>query len=267
MLEYETLIRLGSFIGILAVMVLLQMLIPRRHSSSALPDKAQRWSSNLLLVFAATLLVRLSLPVSAAAFALLVEARGWALLGFTTPLLLGIILLDLLIYWQHRIFHQVPLLWRLHKVHHSDPWLDVTTAVRFHPLEILLSMLIKFAAIWLFGITATTVVLFEVILNGMALFNHSNARIPGDRWLRLLVVTPDMHRVHHSVHREETNSNYGFNISWWDRLFGSYVAQPRDGHEQMQIGLPEYPHGQSALRLLDLLLMPFRRRAGKATTL
>ena len=169
----------------------------------------------------------------------------------------AIILLDLLIYWQHRIFHEVPLLWRLHKMHHSDSWLDVSSAVRFHPIEILLSMLIKFVAILLFGIPALAIMWFEVILNGTALFNHSNARIPGDKWLRLFIVTPDMHRVHHSVYPSETNSNYGFNIPWWDRLFGSYVAQPRDGHTQMQIGLKEYPQGVVSLK--DLLMMPFAK--------
>lgn len=258
MLENESLIRLGSFIGIIAVMVALQILIPRRQRSVALPEKSFRWTMNFGLVFLSTLLVRLILPVSATAFALLVAENDWALLGFSLPALLAIILLDLLIYWQHRLFHEVPLLWRLHKVHHSDPHIDVSTAVRFHPVEIFLSMLIKFAAILLFGIPAVAVMVFEVILNGMALFNHSNARIPGDKWLRLFVVTPDMHRVHHSVHVNETNSNYGFNIPWWDRLFGSYVAQPKDGHEGMTIGLHEYPQGKEATSAKDLLLMPFK---------
>lgn len=258
MLENESLIRLASFIGIIAVMVALQILIPRRQRQVTLQEKSLRWTMNFGLVFLSTLLVRLILPVSATAFALLVAENDWALLGFSLPALLGIILLDMLIYWQHRIFHEVPLLWRLHKVHHSDPHIDVSTAVRFHPVEIFLSMLIKFAAILLFGIPAVAVMVFEVILNGLALFNHSNARIPGDKWLRLLVVTPDMHRVHHSVYRDETNSNYGFNIPWWDRLFGSYVAQPRDGHENMKIGLNEYPKGQGASSAKDLLLMPFK---------
>lgn len=258
MLENESLIRLGSFIGIITVMVALQVLIPRRQRLIEVKDKAYRWTMNFSLVFLATLLVRLILPVSATAFALLVAENDWALLGFSTPAILGIILLDLLIYWQHRIFHEMPLLWHLHKVHHSDPHIDVSTAVRFHPVEIFLSMLIKFAAILLLGIPAVAVMLFEVILNGMALFNHSNANIPGDKWLRFLVVTPDMHRVHHSVHMNETNSNYGFNIPWWDRLFGSYVAQPKDGHDGMTIGLHEYPQGEGATKPQDLLLMPFK---------
>lgn len=256
-LEHETAIRLLSFTGIISVMVLLQVLLPRRQTATPIAEKAWRWSGNFLLVFLATALVRVLLPMSAAAFALWIEQGGHAALGFTTPVVLAVILLDLLIYWQHRIFHEVPLLWRLHKVHHSDAWLDVSSAVRFHPIEIFLSMLIKFAAIWLFGIPAVAVVLFEVILNGMALFNHSNARIPWDGWLRWFVVTPDMHRVHHSVYVNETNSNYGFNIPWWDRLFGSYVAQPRDGHEGMTIGLREYPQGVTNWK--DLLLLPFRR--------
>lgn len=262
--DNETLIRLGSFVGIITIMVALQVWLPRRQSPAQLGEKTRRWGANFIMVFAATLLVRVLLPLSATAFALLVEERGWALLGFTMWVIPAIILLDMLIYWQHRIFHEVPVLWRLHKMHHSDNWLDVSSAVRFHPIEILLSMLIKFAAILLFGIPALAIMWFEVILNGTALFNHSNARIPGDKWLRLFIVTPDMHRVHHSVHPSETNSNYGFNIPWWDRLFGSYTAQPRDGHTKMQIGLKEYPQGVVALK--DLLLMPFVAAPAQAAT-
>ncbi|MGB0845872.1 MAG: sterol desaturase family protein [Thiolinea sp.] len=255
MLIDETLIRLGSFFTIISLMVALQIWLPRRNNPASLGEKTKRWSANFIMVFAATLLVRVLLPLSATAFALLVEERGWALLGFTMWVIPAIILLDMLIYFQHRIFHEVPLLWRLHKLHHSDNWLDVSSAVRFHPVEIFLSMLIKFAAILLFGVPALAIMWFEVILNGTALFNHSNARIPGDKWLRLFIVTPDMHRVHHSVYPEETNSNYGFNIPWWDRWFGTYTAQPRDGHKNMKIGINEFPQGETSLK--NMLLMPF----------
>ncbi|HPQ97098.1 MAG TPA: sterol desaturase family protein [Thiolinea sp.] len=256
--QHETLIRLGAFLGLLILMALWQAVMPRRPPTVDGPARYRRWCSNLLLVVLSTLLVRILLPFSASALALLVETHNAALLGFSLPVLVSVLVLDLLIYLQHRLFHTVPLLWRLHKVHHSDHWLDVSTALRFHPLEILLSMLIKFAAIWLFGIPALAVILFEVILNGMALFNHANIRLPLERWWRQVVVTPDMHRIHHSVHRVEHDSNYGFNLSGWDRLFGTYVAEPVDGQLQMRIGIPEYRAGEVAV--LPLLFMPFRRR-------
>jgi sterol desaturase/sphingolipid hydroxylase (fatty acid hydroxylase superfamily) len=177
-----------------------------------------------------------------------------------------VLLLDMVIYWQHRLFHQVPMLWRLHKVHHADLDFDVTTGVRFHPLEILLSMLIKLLAVLLIGPPALAILLFEVLLNGTALFNHANVYIPPsiDRLLRLVVVTPDMHRVHHSSIYVETNSNYGFNLPWWDRMFASYRAQPQDGHTGMHIGLRDIPERQTLLRLL---LLPFRSRGQQPTDL
>ncbi|WP_299875971.1 sterol desaturase family protein [uncultured Cocleimonas sp.] len=253
----EPQIRLFAFLGILAIMIVWQVLKPRRAYVKPIKEKAKRWANHSLMMVISTLLLRLALPFSATAFALYIADNDLSLFGISTPLVLGVILLDCLIYWQHRIFHKVPLLWKLHRVHHSDETLDVTSAIRFHPIEIFLSMLIKFLAIWLFGLSAVTVLVFEIILNGMAMFNHSNARVPGDSILRWLIVTPDMHRVHHSVYGRETNSNYGFNISLWDRIFGSYIAQPKDGHENMTIGLNEYPGGES--RLKGLLLMPFKR--------
>jgi sterol desaturase/sphingolipid hydroxylase (fatty acid hydroxylase superfamily) len=166
----------------------------------------------------------------------------------------------MLIYWQHRLFHVVPLFWRIHRMHHADLDFDVTTALRFHPIEIVLSMLIKLAAVWLLGPAPVAVLLFEVLLNGTAMFNHANVRLPRalDRVLRLIVVTPDMHRVHHSVYMDEINSNYGFNLPWWDRLFGSYRPQPRDGHEGMRIGLSAYRTPVCA-NLAWMLMLPFRR--------
>ena len=252
----EPTIRLLAFFGILAIMIVWQVLKPRRNYEKPIKVKAKRWVNHSLMMVISTLLIRLALPFSAAAFAVYVADNDLSLFGFSLPLVIGVIVLDALIYWQHRIFHKVPLLWRLHRVHHSDSTLDVTSAIRFHPIEIFLSMLIKFAAIWILGLSAATVILFEIILNGMAMFNHSNARVPADNILRWVFVTPDMHRVHHSVYGKETNSNYGFNISLWDRVFGSYIAQPKDGHESMKIGLKEYPKGESGLK--GLLLMPFK---------
>ncbi len=252
----EPTIRLFAFFGILAIMIIWQVLKPRREYNKPIKIKAKRWVNHSLMMVISTLLIRLALPISATAFALYINDNDLSLFGFSLPFVLGVIVLDLLIYWQHRIFHKVPLLWRLHRVHHSDSTLDVTSAIRFHPVEIFLSMLIKFAAIWILGLSAATVIIFEIILNGMAMFNHSNARIPADNILRWVFVTPDMHRVHHSVYGKETNSNYGFNISLWDRIFGSYIAQPKDGHESMKIGLKEYPGGESGLK--GLLLMPFK---------
>ena len=220
-LANEPTIRLTVFVGILAIMIVWQALKPRRNYIAPMKTKAFRWFSHVAMIVIASLLLKLLLPFTAVAFALYIEENNLALFGFSLPLILGVILLDCLIYWQHRIFHQVPLLWRLHRVHHSDHTLDVTSALRFHPIEILLSMLIKFAAIWAFGLSATTVIVFEIILNGMAMFNHSNAKVPFDNILRLFIVTPDMHRVHDLVHVKETNRNYGFNISLWDRVFGS----------------------------------------------
>lgn len=256
LLTDEPAIRLLAFFGILGAMIVWQVLQPRRPYVKPLKEKATRWTSHSLMMLISTLMIRLALPFSATAFALYISDNNLSLFGFSTPLVIGVIALDALIYWQHRIFHKVPILWRLHRVHHSDSTLDVTTAIRFHPIEIFLSMLIKFLAIWILGLSAVTVLIFEIILNGMAMFNHSNARVPVDNVLRWVFVTPDMHRVHHSVYKNETNSNYGFNISLWDRIFGSYIAQPKDGHDKMIIGLKKYPNGESSLK--GLLIMPFK---------
>jgi len=254
-MENENIIRLSVFLGLLCIFSLLEWWIPRRKMPG---NKPRRVAANLSLVVLDSIAVKIILPVSAGVFAVWVAEQDKALLGFQMPVLLAIIVLDLIIYWQHRIFHVVPVLWRLHKVHHSDNAIDTSTALRFHPVEIVLSMLVKFAAVLLFGIPVLAVVIFEILLNATALFNHSNIRVPYDKVLRLLIVTPDMHRVHHSVLVNEANSNYGFNVPWWDRLFGSYVAQPKQGHEAMQIGLSQYQQGETSL--LKLLLMPFRTK-------
>lgn len=212
-----------------------------------------------------SLALRLLLPVAAVGAAAFAEQRDWGLFNqFTLPLAIPVVLtllaLDLLIYWQHRLLHALPWLWRLHRVHHSDLSIDVTTALRFHPLEILLSMLLKMAAVALLGAPPVAVLAFEILLNATAMFNHANLRLPAysDRFLRQFIVTPDMHRVHHSWHQDETNSNFGFNLPWWDHLFGSYRAQPRDGHRAMSIGLKAFRDDKDQ-GLIALLAQPGRR--------
>ena len=269
-LPYEPVIRLGCFLGVLLAMMWWEWRQPRRTPS--LP-RARRWPANLGIVAADSIVLRLVFPVLAVGVAEWAQARGWGLFHWlNAPLWLAIlaslVLLDLAIYIQHVVFHKVPLLWRLHGMHHTDLDFDVTTALRFHPLEIVLSMLIKWATVVLLGTPPVAVMLFEVILNATAMFNHGNIRLPLrlDRALRWVLVTPDMHRVHHSVRREETDSNFGFNLPWWDRLFGTYRDQPRDGHAGMMIGL-EYFRDWRATRLDGLLLQPFltpkRSRTGR----
>lgn len=259
MIQHETAIRLGAFLGVLSVLLVAELLWPRRPPAA---PRGPRWLNNLALVMLDTAVLRLLLPLLAVGWALQLEARGWGLFNrLALPVWLEfcatVLLLDLAIYWQHRVFHRVPAFWRLHRVHHSDLDFDVSTGVRFHPLEILLSMLIKLAAVTLLGAGAAAVLVFEVLLNATSLFEHANLRIPPavDRRLRWLLVTPDMHRVHHSIHGDEYNRNFGFNFPWWDRLFASYCAQPRDGHPAMTIGLRQF-RTQTEQRLDRLLLQP-----------
>ena len=260
--QFEPWIRLGAFTSVLLALVLFEQLVPRRRQ---VVGRFRRWPGNLGLLALDTLLVRLLFPIAAVGAALLSEQRGWGLFNLTAmppwmEVVLAVILLDLLIYSQHVLFHRVPWLWRVHRVHHADLEFDVTTGLRFHPVEILLSMAIKVAAVTLLGAAAVAVLIFEVLLNATSMWSHSNIRLPGgiDRLLRLLLVTPDMHRTHHSVIPRETHSNFGFNLACWDRLFGTYRERPEAGHEGMTIGIPEY--GSSAdLRLIRMLLMPFRQ--------
>jgi sterol desaturase/sphingolipid hydroxylase (fatty acid hydroxylase superfamily) len=265
-LEHEPFIRLGFFVGVLLGMALWEVLAPRRP---LLTSKGERWFANLSLVTIDTVLLRLIFPVLATGVALLAEEEKTGLLNsFAGPLwikvALGVILLDLIIYLQHAMFHALPSFWRLHMMHHTDLDYDTTTGIRFHPLEILLSMGIKMIAVLGLGVSFWAVVIFEILLNATSLFNHGNVRLPGsiDRVLRLLVVTPDMHRVHHSVIIRETNSNFGFNFPWWDRLLGTYRAQPAAGHEGMTIGLSHF-RNPGELSLLRLLALPFIRPPGK----
>ena len=263
---YELLIRLGFFFGILVIMFFWELIAPRR---TLITSKVKRWLSNLGLVFIDSIAVRLIFPTALVGFALLVQQKGWGLFNqFELPTLLKIVfsvlILDLVIYLQHIMFHVVPLFWRLHMVHHTDVDIDVTTGVRFHPIEIVLSMGIKMMAAILIGPPPIAVVIFEVLLNGTSMFNHGNVHYSQniDSILRLLVVTPEMHRVHHSTIRWESNSNLGFNFPWWDRLFGTYRPQPAKGHLEMTIGLDQYKEPRK-LTLPWLLVLPFIGKLGK----
>lgn len=261
LLSHEPLLRGAAFLLVLAVMAAAEVASPRRRREI---PRVVRWTNNLALVVLDTLVLRLVFPVLAVGMAVLAHDKGFGLLNVVAvpgwlAILASILVLDLVVYLQHVLFHAVPGLWRLHRVHHADLEIDVTTGLRFHPIEILLSMLIKLAAVSALGAPPVAVLLFEVILNGMAMFNHSNLRLPEpvDRLLRTVVVTPDMHRVHHSVVPAETNSNYGFNLSLWDRLLGTYRAQPAAGHEAMTIGLEQF-RSPRELWLDRLLSQPFR---------
>jgi len=242
---HEPVLRFGAFAGVLTLMALWEMLSPRRAPGS---PRGRRWLTNLALAGAGTILLRIAVPLLAAGVALEAERRGfglfhWLEVPYVLAFCVSLLALDALVYAQHVVFHRVGLLWRLHRVHHADTDVDVTTGVRFHPIEILLSMGIKMAAVALIGAPVAAVILFEVVLNATAMFNHSNVDLgaAADRVLRRLIVTPDMHRVHHSVHRDEHDTNFGFSLSLWDRLFGTYRPQPRDGHKEMRLGLSVFP--------------------------
>ncbi|MDX1588632.1 MAG: sterol desaturase family protein [Oleiphilaceae bacterium] len=260
LLPHEPLIRGAGFLLVLVLMALWEgraRLRPQRIG------RGRRWPNNLAIVALDTVAVRLIFPLTAVGAALLASEQGWGLFnGVSLPLWLAVlssvILLDLAIYFQHRLFHAVPWLWRLHRMHHADLEFDVTTGLRFHPLEILISMAIKLAVVFLLGTPALAVLVFEVLLNATSLFNHSNVQLPAwlDRRLRHWVVTPDMHRVHHSIVRRETDSNFGFNLPWWDRLFGTYRDQPEAGHLGMTIGIDEFRDPRD-LRLDRMLFQPF----------
>lgn len=262
-IDHEVSIRLGFFFAILAVMALWEVLAPKRPLTTS---KNARWFTNLTITFGNAAILRVVFPISAAGVAIWAQGRGWGLLN-AVPVgeglagVASVLLLDMLIYGQHAVFHHIPLFWRLHKMHHTDLDLDVSSGARFHPVEIILSMVIKMLAIVALGPPAWAVIVFEVVLNGTSMFNHSNVRMPLglDRVLRLLVVTPDMHRVHHSVVIRETNSNFGFNFPWWDRIFRTYRSQPAAGHDRMKIGLANYRKPEE-LNVLRLIVMPLDER-------
>ena len=263
---YEPLIRLGAFSAVFVVMAIWEFLTPRRPQAIG---RNWRWPNNLGVVAVDVLLVRILLPITAVGFALFAEARGIGLFNMIVlpvwaSIVISVILLDLAIYLQHVLFHAVPALWRLHRMHHADLEFDVTTGLRFHPVEILLSTGIKLAVVAALGTPAAAVLIFELLLNATSMFNHSNVHVPPavDRILRWFVVTPDMHRVHHSILRRETNSNFGFNLPWWDRLLGTYRAQPAAGHEGMTIGIEQFREPRE-LGLDRMLLQPFRGEVGR----
>lgn len=260
-MQNEPAIRLGFFLGIFAVMAIWELLAPRRALTVS---KVIRWSNNIGLVFLNSFIVRLLFPAAAVGVAAFAAENGWGLLNyyslpFALSVVLSVIAMDFIIYLQHVLVHAVPALWRLHRVHHADLDYDLTTGARFHTIEIILSMLIKFATIIVLGPPIVAVVIFEVVLNGMAMFNHANVRLPLglDRLLRLIFVTPDMHRVHHSTEDNEANSNYGFNLSIWDRIFGTYIDQPRESHEKMEIGIHYYRDPKQVSWLPGMLMLPF----------
>ena len=261
----EPVIRLGSFAGIFGLMAIWEILAARRELTTG---KGRRWLGNLSLVLVDTLIVRLLFPTAAVGTALIVADLGWGVLNvvsvpYWAALLISVAALDLAIYLQHVMFHALPALWRLHMVHHADLDLDVTSGSRFHPIEILISMLYKLAVISVLGPPLLAVLIFEVVLNALAMFNHANVRMPLvlDRVLRWIIVTPDMHRVHHSVDSREHNRNFGFNLSWWDRVLGTYRDQPAKGHQGMIIGLNKFREitWQTIPRLL---VMPFKQPPG-----
>ena len=261
----EQAIRLGFFLGVFVLVALWELARPRRRLTQ---PRWLRWYANLGVVALNTALVWVLVPLAPVALALVAESRGWGVLNlvglpFWLEIVLAVVVLDLAIYLQHVMFHAVPALWRLHRMHHADLDFDVTTGTRFHPVEILVSVAIKMAAVALLGPPAVAVLVFEVLLNGTSMFNHGNVRLPArlDRVLRWIVVTPDMHRVHHSDAPAETNSNFGFNLPWWDRLFGTYRAQPGLGHERMTIGLDTFRERRE-LHLHRMLTQPLRRGAG-----
>jgi sterol desaturase/sphingolipid hydroxylase (fatty acid hydroxylase superfamily) len=261
----EPAIRLGFFVGIFAVMALWGVVTPRRPRAVS---RWIRWPSNLGVVALNTVLLRILIPIAAVGLALVADERGWGFLNHLgapdwLAIPLAVVVLDFAIYLQHVMFHAVPVLWRLHRMHHADLDFDVTTGARFHPIEILLSMAIKLAVVAALGPPALAVLIFEVVLNATSMFNHGNVWIPpgADRVLRWIVVTPDMHRVHHSIVPREANSNFGFSLSWWDRLLGTYRAQPADGHQGMTIGIAQFREPRE-LRLDRMLVQPFRETAG-----
>lgn len=256
--------RLGCFFSILIIMMLLEWQKPARKS----PIKSStRWFANFGLVFASSIIARLTVPIGLTAVAVYNQQYSIGLFNLVilpniVVIVLSLLLLDVLIYWQHRLFHQIPILWRLHRVHHADAHVDTSTGLRFHPIEIVLSILIKFVAVFALGVPPIAVLIFEVTLNGLALFNHANIRLPPaiEKPLRLILMTQILHRIHHSQVITETNSNYGFSVIWWDKLFGSYKSEASKTDKALDIGLIEYPKVEQNASLWGLLMMPFKNK-------
>jgi len=249
MISNEPVLRFGFFLGVFLLMAVWEILAPRRERVAS---RKIRWTGNFGVVLISTLLVRFLIPTAAVGLAMIADERGWGLfhhlsLPYGLVVFLSVLFLDFAIYLQHVLFHAVPILWRLHRMHHADLDFDVTTGVRFHPVEILFSMGIKMGVVVALGPPAVAVLVFEILLNATSMFNHGNVRIPR---------RPEMHRVHHSIVPSETNSNFGFNSPWWDRLLGTYRAEPRAGHLGMTIGINQFRDIQD-LRLDRMLVQPF----------
>ena len=264
-MEYESIIRLTSFLSIFVLMASWEVIAPRRPLTISKP---KRWFANFGIVFLNTLAIRVLFSSAAVGAAIVAGQKSWGVLNLLEwpawlAAVVAVVTLDFVLYLQHVMFHAVPVLWRLHMVHHADLDVDVTTGARFHPLEVILSMVIKLAAVVLIGASPWAVLVFEVLLNATSMFNHSNVRIPErfDRVLRWLVVTPDMHRIHHSVIREETNSNFGFNLPWWDRFLGTYLPDPAKGQRGMTTGLDQF-RNPDRLTLPWILVLPFVGETG-----
>lgn len=262
----EATIRLTAFVAIFAAMAVYELWSPRLEREEMKGAwRSRRWFTNLSMVVISSVALRIVFPAAAVGAAIFAQSKGWGLLPALGihPLVAGVIafvILDFAVWLEHVASHKIPLLWRIHRMHHADNGFDVTTALRFHPIEIVLSMVWKAAVVIALGASPVAVLVFEIVLNGCAMFNHSNIDLPRsiDSVLRRLIVTPDMHRVHHSSIPRETDSNYGFNLPFWDRLFGTYTAQPELGHEGMEIGLKEY-RGPGSAGLVWALRLPFRR--------
>lgn len=259
--SHELNIRIVFFIVMFGVIAAWEVIAPRRK---LIASKSARWINNLGVIIINTMILRLIFPAAVVGFAAYVETQGWGVLNnLKSPVvfsvIVSVILMDAIIYFQHVMFHAVPILWRLHRVHHADLDIDATTGVRFHPIEIILSMLIKMAAVLILGPPVVAVVIFEVLLNASSIFNHGNIYMSKqvDKFLRWFVVTPDMHRVHHSIEVDETNSNFGFNLPWWDRLFGTYRDQPAKSHEKMTIGIQAYRDAAHCTWLTGMMILPF----------
>jgi len=266
----ETTIRLGVFITVLVLMMMLEYWLPAKKAGLR---ASKRWVGNFGLLIVGSVLVRLMVPLGLIGLAVYVNKQSWGLFNLIElPLWCSFVaswlLLDIVIYWQHRLFHRVPLLWRLHKVHHADIHVDASTGLRFHPVEILLSIIIKGIAVAAIGAPAIAVIVFEITLNGFSLFNHANLRLPKkvEKFARLFVITQMLHRIHHSQEVAETDTNFGFSVSWWDRLFGSYRGESLKGDALIDLGLKEYPRSSQNAAFWALLKMPFSRPHSNTTS-
>jgi len=267
LIQNEPIIRMSFFFGMIILMGSWELYAPKKAPTIS---KAYRWVNNLGLVFFNSFIIKILLPIASTSVAVLAMQNNWGVLNYyEIPTWIGVIVfivvMDLIIYFQHIMVHAIPIFWRLHRVHHADLDYDTTTGSRFHPIEIVLSMFIKFTAIVLIGPSVIAVILFEIILNAMAMFNHGNVSLNKtlDKYLRYFIVTPDMHRVHHSIEQHETNSNFGFNISLWDRIFGTYKQDAKAGQENMIIGIQDITEKKQTNNIFGMLMIPFIKRNDK----